>query len=90
MPLEDLENKYSSNDQIISHYIELLLKREPARQSLPLEVSEQLSIMRRLAAELVQFALSAEVIDFITAMIVDIVVVLLSHNLTSYVLMMLS
>ena len=41
VPLEDFEAKYSSNDQIIQQYIQLLLKREQVRQSLPLAVDEQ-------------------------------------------------
>lgn len=87
VPLEDLENKYSSNDQIIAQYIELLLKREQARQSLPLEVSEQLSIMSRLAAEMVEFDISAEDIDFIKAMLEDIVGDQLSKYLNRYEIM---
>ncbi len=72
-PIEDFEKKYSSNDQIVEQYIELLLKREQTRQSLPLEVNEQLSIMSRLAAEMVEFDISAEDIDFIKAMLGEIV-----------------
>lgn len=86
-PLEDFANKYSSNDQIIEQYIELLLKREQTRQSLPLEVSEQLSIMSRLAAEMVEFDISAEDIDFIKAMLEDIVGDQFSRYLSRYELM---
>lgn len=86
-PLEDFENKYSSNDQIIEQYIELLLKREQTRQSLPLEVSEQLSIMSRLAAEMVEFDISAEDIDFIKAMLEDIVGDQFSKYLNRYEMM---
>lgn len=73
VPLEDFEAKYSSNDQIIQQYIQLLLKREQVRQSLPLAVDEQLSIMSRLAAEMVRFDISAEDIEFIKAMLEEIV-----------------
>lgn len=86
-PLEDFESKYSSNDQIIEQYIELLLKREQTRQSLPLEVSEQLSIMSRLAAEMVEFDISAEDIDFIKAMLEDIVGDQFSKYLSRYEMM---
>lgn len=73
VPLEDFEAKYSSNDQIIQQYIQLLLKREQVRQSLPLAVDEQLSIMSRLAAVMVGFDISAEDIEFIKAMLEYIV-----------------
>lgn len=86
-PVDDFEDKYSNNDQIIQQYIELLLKREQTRQSLPLEVGEQLSIMNRLAAEMIEFDISAEDIDFIRVMLEEIVGDRISVYLSRYEMM---
>lgn len=87
VPLDDFEAAYSSNDQIIQQYIQLLLKREQIRQSLPLQVDEQLSIMSRLAAEMVTFDISAEDIDFIKEMLEEIVKDQLPQYLSRYEMM---
>lgn len=86
-PLENFANEYSNNDQIIEQYIQLLLKREQTRQSLPLEVNEQLSIMSRLAAGMVQFDISSEDVGFIKAMLEEIVEDQFSKYLSRYEMM---
>lgn len=72
-PIESFEEKYTSNDKIIDQYLELLLKREQIRQEIPLNVQEQIAIMSDLAAQMVQFDISAEEIEFIKSLISDIV-----------------
>lgn len=70
---ENFAQKYTSNDQIINQYLNLLLKREQTRQALPLNVEEQLKIMSSLAAQMVQYDISSEDIEFIKSILSDII-----------------
>lgn len=79
-PIEGFKEKYTSNDQLIDEYLELLLKREQVRQALPLSVDEQISIMQDLAVQMVQYDISAEDIDFIKSILADVV----EPNLDNY------
>lgn len=79
-PIESFKEKYTSNDKLIDEYLNLLLQREKTRQALPLNVDEQLSIMRDLAVQMVQYDISAEEIDFIKSILLDVV----APNLDSY------
>lgn len=69
---EVIQSKYTSNDSIIEKYLELLLKREQARQDLRLSQDEQLMIMSRLAAQLVQFDMSSDSVEFISEILDDV------------------
>lgn len=79
-PVEGFKDKYTSNDQLIGEYLDLLLKREQLRQALPLSVDEQISIMKDLAVQMVQYDISAEEIDFIKSVLADII----KQNLDDY------
>lgn len=72
-PLENFEKRCTSNDKIIDQYLDVLLKREQIRQELPLTVEEQLLIMSEVAAQMVQYDISAEEIDFIKLLISEAV-----------------
>ena len=71
-PLDGFETKYTSNEEIVKQYLDLLLRREQQRQALPLSVEEQLRIMRDLAVQMVQLDISAEDIDFIKLILADV------------------
>ena len=71
-PLDGFETKYTSNEEIVQQYLDLLLRREQQRQALPLSVEEQLRIMRDLAVQMVQLDISAEDIDFIKLILTDV------------------
>lgn len=71
-PIESFAEKYTSNEQLISEYLDLLLRREQVRQALPLNAEEQLFIMQNLAAQLVQFDISSEDIDSIKFILSEI------------------
>lgn len=68
---EAIKSKYSSNDSIIEKYLELLLQRERMRQDLRLTQYEQLTIMSRLAAQMVQFDISSDSVEFISEILDD-------------------
>lgn len=70
--LEDINTLYDSNNDIVEHFLYLLLSRERIRQSLRLEVSEQREIMSKLSALMVQNDFSAEDIDFINICLIEI------------------
>ena len=72
-PLDNFEQTYQNATQIINKYFELLIEREKTRQALLLEKQEQLLIMQNLAANMVQFDISSDDIDFIKEMILDII-----------------
>lgn len=73
VPIESFAEKYTSNDKIIDDYLDLLLRREQTRQSLPLYPTEQLEIMSNLAYEMVVCDISSEDIDFIKMMLSEII-----------------
>lgn len=83
-PIESFKEKYISNDRMIEEYLTLLLQREQSRQSLPLSVDEQISIMSDLAAQMVQYDISTENIDFIKSILLDIVAPNLENYLGRY------
>lgn len=64
-PIECFEERYTSNEKLIEQYFGLLLQREKIRQSLPLKVEEQLLIMSNLAAQMVEFDITSEDVEFI-------------------------
>lgn len=84
IPEEDLKEVYNSNHDIVEKYLELLLTRELDRQSLVLSVEEQLSIMERLAALMVQYDISSENVDFIEALLRDVMEADLPAYLSRY------
>lgn len=83
-PIESFKEKYTSNDKLIDEYLDLLLQREKTRQALPLSVDEQLSIMQELAVQMVQYDISAEEIDFIQGILMDVVAPKLDTYLNRY------
>lgn len=83
-PIVSFKEKYTSNDRMIKEYLTLLLQREQARQSLPLNVDEQVSIMIDLAAQMVQYDISTESVDFIKSILLDIVAPNLEEYLGRY------
>lgn len=83
-PVESFKEKYTSNDRMIEEYLTLLLQREQTRQSLPLNVDEQISIMKDLAAQMVQYDISTENVDFMKSILLDIVTPNLEDYLNRY------
>lgn len=73
--LRDKSNDYLRNNEIaniIEEYFSTLLNRERERQSLSLEINEQLNIMQQLAVEFAEFGISAENTEFIKDLLVEI------------------
>lgn len=73
--LRDKSKEYLKNNEIsntIEEYFSTLLTREEERQSLLLEVNEQLSIMQKLAVEFADFGISAENTEFVKELLIDI------------------
>lgn len=70
--VEEINLYYEDNNDIVEHYLELLLTRERERQSLRLSVNEQREIMYKLAALMVQYDFSAEEVEFINACLIEI------------------
>lgn len=68
---EVIQSKYTSNDSIIEKYLDLLLQRERRRQDLRLSKDEQLTIMSFLAAQMVQFDISSDSVEFIGELLDD-------------------
>ncbi len=78
--LDDFEKICTSSNKIIDQYLDLLLNREQIRQALILSNDEQLDIMSELAGQMVQYDISAEEIDFIKDILLDIV----KYNIKDY------
>jgi len=72
-PLEDFEKNYNSNHDVIMQYLKLLLDRERTRQSLNMDMQEQLKVMENLAAQMVQYDISSESVESIEAILSDII-----------------
>lgn len=73
--LRDKSKEYLQSNEIsniIEEYFSTLLTREKERQSLLLEINEQLTIMQKLAIEFAEFDISAEDTEFIKELLVDI------------------
>lgn len=72
-PLENFEEKYNSNHDVIMQYLSLLLIREQTRQALNMSMEEQLEVMENLAAQMVQYDISSESVEAIEAILSDII-----------------
>lgn len=72
-PLDEFEKVFTSNDEVIKQYLSLLLNREQGRQSLVLTNAEQISIISKLAGQMVQYDISAEETEFIKEMLREII-----------------
>jgi len=72
-PLNGYEIRYTTIDDILEQYLGLLLEREQTRQSIPIKKEEQLAIMEKLAANMVELDISSEGIDFIRLIIEEII-----------------
>lgn len=51
--IQDIQEQFNSIEDILDEYFRILLEREKERQSLPLTVSEQMSIMKKVALHMV-------------------------------------
>lgn len=71
--IEEISEYYDDNNDVVEHYLELLLSRERIRQSLLLTVQEQRNIMSGLSSMMVEYDFSAEEIDFINACLIEII-----------------
>lgn len=71
--ISSFKEKFTSNEELIKQYLTSLLDREKERQALPLEVSEQLSIMYRLAAQMVRYDISSDDIEAIKMLLLDVI-----------------
>ena len=51
--VQEIQKQFNSIEDILNEYFRILLEREKERQSLPLTVSEQISIMKKVALHMV-------------------------------------
>lgn len=82
--LESCRKNYEHSYDILNRYFTLLLEREKERQALLIPVEEQKSIMRKLAAVMVELNISSDERDGIQALIEDIVSPKMANYLSLY------
>lgn len=70
--VKTLDSDEVTSDSIIRKYFDMLLKRETERQDLPMDVSEQYELFKKLAGEMVGFDITSEQKDFIADLIKEI------------------
>lgn len=78
--MEEFEEMIQSSDMILNKYFDLLLERELERQNLEFTKEELHTVIKRLAAEFVQFDITSSNIEFIQ----DLLQVILEEDLLRY------